>query len=96
MTATISPAGLAQRYASGQKIELIDVRTPVEFREAHVQFAHNVPLDQLDPKGLMEARYGSAGEPLDVICRSGARGQQACDKFAQAGFENVINVEGGT
>ena len=94
--ATISPAALAQLQRSGQRIELIDVRTPAEFQEVHVEFARNVPLDQLDPAKIVQARNGSANEPLYVICRSGGRGQQACDKFAKAGFANVINVEGGT
>jgi rhodanese-related sulfurtransferase len=96
MTATISPSGLAARQKENANLELIDVRTPVEFREIHVQFAKNVPLDQLDPVRVMQGRNGSAGEPLYVICRSGSRGQMAADKFRQAGFENVINVEGGT
>jgi rhodanese-related sulfurtransferase len=93
---TISPAGLAQRHKDGQKPELIDVRTPVEFREVHVQFARNIPLDALDPQAVMQARNGSSGEPLYVICRSGGRGKQAAEKFQQAGYENVVNVEGGT
>jgi rhodanese-related sulfurtransferase len=78
---TISPDELAQRHNQGQKLDLIDVRTPVEFREVHVEFARNVPLDQLDPQAVMQARNGSAGEPLYLICRSGGRGQKACEKF---------------
>jgi hypothetical protein len=31
-----------------------------------------------------------------VVCRSGSRGQQACDRLAQAGFTNAISIEGGT
>jgi len=93
---TISPARLAELGREGRKIELIDVRTPVEFREVHLEIARNVPLDQLDPKALMQARKGSDREPLYVICKAGGRGQQACEKFIKAGFENVVNVEGGT
>ena len=97
MTAsTISPAKLAELCKAGKKIELIDVRTPVEFREVHVDVARNIPLDQLDAAAVMQARNGSADEPLYVICRSGGRGQQACEKFAKAGFSNAVNVEGGT
>ncbi len=95
-TTTISPTALSELSKSGQKIDLIDVRTPVEYREVHVAFARNVPLDQLDPNAVMQARTGSASEPLYVVCKSGGRGQQACDKFAKAGFMNVVNVEGGT
>lgn len=93
---SISPAKLSELCKEGNRIELIDVRTPVEFREVHVESARNVPLDQLDPVALMQARNGSANEPLYVICKSGGRGQQACDKFLKAGFSNVVNVEGGT
>jgi rhodanese-related sulfurtransferase len=93
---TISPAKLAELAQHGKKYELIDVRTPVEFREVHLEAARNVPLDQLDPQALMRARNGAGGEPLYVICKSGGRGQQACEKFIKAGFANVVNVGGGT
>ncbi len=93
---SISPAQLAELCKEGKEIELIDVRTPVEFREVHVEIARNVPLDQLDTAALVQARRQSANEPLYVICRSGGRGRQACEKFLQAGFSNVVNVEGGT
>jgi rhodanese-related sulfurtransferase len=92
---TISPRQLAERCRNGQ-IEFIDVRTPLEFRELHAKDARNVPLDRLDPVALLQARNGSREEPLYVICRSGSRGRQACEKFLAAGFANVINVEGGT
>ncbi len=94
--AVIKPHEVEKLSKKGQNIDLIDVRTPVEFREVHVEFARNVPLDQLDPAALMQARNGSTDEPLYVICRSGSRGQQACEKFHKAGFSNVVNIEGGT
>jgi rhodanese-related sulfurtransferase len=93
---TISAGKLAELCRSGKKIDLIDVRTPIEFREVHVEVARNVPLDQLDPVALIQGRYGPANEPLYFICRSGGRGQQACEKLLKAGFPNVVNVEGGT
>ena len=95
MIATIRPKELSDLRASGKDIELIDVRTPVEFREAHVDFARNVPLDQLDPQTIRSQRNCSPTEPLYVICRSGGRGKQACERLAAAGLD-VVNVEGGT
>ena len=91
---TIGPRQLAE-LCQNHKIDLLDVRTPVEYRELHAPHARNVPLDQLDPAALIQARAGSP-EPLYLICRSGSRGRQACEKFLAAGFTNVINVEGGT
>ena len=91
----ISPKQLQDRVQAGKHVDLIDVRTPVEFREVHVSFAKNVPLDQLDCTKVTRERAG-AGAPLYVICRSGSRGKQACDMMLAAGCTNVVNVEGGT
>ena len=93
--ATISPKQLSDALQAGKSIELIDVRTPVEFREVHVDFARNVPLDQLNAAHIAAGRNGLS-EPLYVICRSGNRAKQACEKFVAAGDTNVVNVEGGT
>ncbi len=41
-------------------------------------------------------RNGHRDEPLYLICRSGSRGRQACEKILTAGFTKVVNVEGGT
>lgn len=92
---TISPRQLHDVVASGQPVELIDVRTPVEYRETHVTFARNVPLDRLDAAAIAAARNG-ATQPLYVICRSGSRAKQACERLIAAGYTHVVNVEGGT
>lgn len=89
---TISPQEIEDRRRSGA-VDLIDVRTPAEFREVHVEFARNVPLDRLDPAELTAGRNGS---PLYFICKSGSRGRQACERMIAAGHTNVVNVEGGT
>jgi rhodanese-related sulfurtransferase len=88
---TITPTRLAE-LSKGSPVILIDVRTPAEFEEVHVTFAHNVPLDQLDPKSLNP----DPNATLYVVCRSGSRGQKACEKLLAAGYANVVNVEGGT
>jgi rhodanese-related sulfurtransferase len=95
MTKTISPRELAELRGLGKKIELLDVRTPVEFHEVHVDFARNVPLDRLDALMLGAERDGSVGQPLYLICHSGSRGKQACEILSAAGL-SVVNVEGGT
>lgn len=92
---TISPKQLSDVVQSGKSVDLIDVRTPVEYREVHVPFAKNVPLDQLNASSIAAGRNGSS-DPLYVICRSGSRAGQACDKLVAAGYTNVVNVEGGT
>jgi rhodanese-related sulfurtransferase len=93
---TITPRELQRRRDAGELVELIDVRTPAEYREVHADIARLVPLDRLDPKGIVAARAEAGDAPLYVICRSGSRGQKAAETFLAAGFPNVINVEGGT
>ncbi len=92
---SISVQRLAERMGQGN-FDLIDVRTPLEFRQVHAVKATNIPLDKLDPRTVMEARPGSTSEPLYVICKGGARSAKAQQKFLDAGFANVVNVEGGT
>jgi rhodanese-related sulfurtransferase len=92
---TITPRQLDELKASGQEVELIDVRTPAEFREIHAEFARNLPLDRLDAQQLSAQRNGSE-RPVYFICRSGGRGKQACERLLATGAANVVNVEGGT
>jgi rhodanese-related sulfurtransferase len=81
---------------SGRTVEVLDVRTPLEHAEIHAEGVRLVPLDTLDPKAVVQARNGTAEEPLYVICKSGKRAAQACEKFMEAGFTNVLCIDGGT
>jgi len=92
---SITASELKNLISSGKQIDLIDVRTPIEFRAMHVTVARNVPLDRLDPNALRTAG-GVSSDPLYVVCRSGGRSRQACEKLLAAGVTNVVNVEGGT
>ena len=85
---TISATELSKRLESGSPT-LLDVRTPAEFEEVHVPGAKSLPLDTLDPSRLDQS------QSLLLICRSGGRGQKACDRLRAAGF-TATNVEGGT
>jgi rhodanese-related sulfurtransferase len=93
---TIAPQELDRLQLSGEHIELIDVRTPAEYRSFHVEYAVNAPLDSLDPKAIMTSRNGSSGRPLYVVCHRGSNSQKACERFVECGFDNVVSVEGGT
>lgn len=92
---TIDVRQLAEKQRQGE-VDLIDVRTPVEFREVHVEGARNHPLDGLDPQRIAAARNGRSAEPLYVICKSGNRSSKAVQKFLEAGVANVVSVDGGT
>lgn len=91
----ISATELGGLLDAGGALDLIDVRTPPEFREVHLVGARNLPLDQLDPQRLARERR-SPQEPLYVICQSGGRSRQACATLRAAGLDHVVNVAGGT
>ena len=93
--ATVSAQRLAELDGQGD-VELIDVRTPVEFRDVHAVIARNVPLDSLDPHEIMKQRDGTANDPLYLICHTGSRASKACQQFIDAGYTNVVSVAGGT
>ncbi|MFM7184729.1 MAG: rhodanese-like domain-containing protein [Planctomycetota bacterium] len=93
MVATITPAQLADLRRRGDAVTLIDVRTPAEYGEVHVDFAHNVPLDRLDPQ---EVARLAGDQAVYFVCKSGTRSQKACEKLLAAGLQKVVSVEGGT
>jgi len=92
---TIDVKQLANKLAN-EKVDLIDVRMPTEFREVHADGAINVPLDSLDPRAVANSRNGRSDQPLYVICKSGNRSTKAVQKFLDAGIDSVVNVDGGT
>jgi phage shock protein E len=68
---------------------LVDVRTPAEFAQGHVEGALNVPLGQL------EGRLSDLGErshPVVLYCRSGNRSGQAKRLLERNGFSEVHDV----
>jgi rhodanese-related sulfurtransferase len=89
---TIAPMELARAAAQGP-VDLIDVRTPAEFEEVHVEWARLAPLAGLRPEQEM-IRCRATG-PLYIICKSGRRAAEARRKFVDAGFDDVACVDGG-
>lgn len=92
----LSAADFAQRLKQTANLDVIDVRTPAEFREVHLEIAQNIPLHRLRPADVVQSRAAGKAGPIYVVCQSGGRGRQACEMFHAAGFTNVVNIEGGT
>jgi len=95
----ISPQRLHHLQTQGKRIDLIDVRTPAEYQARHATGAKLLPLDELDPKQLVEKFQNPAvgrDQPLYLTCRSGFRAQQAAERLMAAGYHNLTLLEGGT
>lgn len=93
---SITPAEVNARIARGEPVDLIDVRTGMEWNGGHAVGARHVPLSQLDPAAVVTGRVGKPEDPIFVICASGGRSASACEAFHRAGFTQAVNVEGGT
>ncbi|MBA4192284.1 MAG: sulfurtransferase [Planctomycetaceae bacterium] len=93
-TVTISPKEFVELKRTGKTLDLIDVRTPAEYRGVHAEGARNIPLDRLDAARLSREKKGD--EPIYLICHTGSRASKACEMFQATGNTNVVSVEGGT
>lgn len=93
---TITPTELHELIRQGKPINLIDVRTPAEFRSVHATPARNVPLDAIKPDAVCQNGSTQSDEPVYLICRSGSRSTKACEQLIKSGYANVISVVGGT
>jgi thioredoxin len=93
---SITPAEVNARIARGEAVDLIDVRTGMEWNGGHAVGARHVPLSRLDPAAVVQGRVGKPEDPIYVICASGGRSASACESFHRAGFTQAVNVEGGT
>ncbi|MGW3104261.1 rhodanese-like domain-containing protein [Streptomyces sp. NPDC001100] len=91
--ARLDPATLRDLTQEGEGPRLLDVRTPGEFRTAHIPGSYNVPLNTLrEHRGEL---LHHLDEDVILICRSGARAAQAEQALAEAGLPNLRVLDGG-
>lgn len=78
---------------SNQGLTLIDVRTPEEHEEGHIEgsVVYNVRADDF------AERIDSLdkNETYLIYCRSGSRSQRAIDKMTELGFMDLYMLNGG-
>ncbi len=86
----ISAAELRAWQASGQPLQLLDVREPHEHARGHIG-GRLVPLGQL--AGALGAL--PADVPTVVHCASGTRSQRAARLLLENGFREVYSLRGG-
>lgn len=89
--ACVSPKRAAEFHSSAL---FLDVRTPVEFEEAHIEGSLLHPLSQLNA-GEIQQHLTNDKSAYVIICRSGSRARQAAEKLAAAGLRDLYVLEGG-
>lgn len=73
---------------------LLDVREPAEYAAIHAPNAKLIPLGEVGLRLKEIEAYKD--KPIAVICRSGRRSAKAVAILQEAGFTQVVNVQGGT
>ncbi len=90
----LSPGLTPEEILSGQedadRLQVVDLRTPVEFGVAHIPGAANIPLAEL------EKRLDELGTDRKILiyCINGNRTRQAEPVLYSHGFENIYHLDG--
>ncbi|MEP6263073.1 MAG: rhodanese-like domain-containing protein [Gillisia sp.] len=71
----------------------LDVRTPQEFKEGHIEGAVLINFFDEDFKEQVEAL--DKDKPVYIYCRSGNRSQKAGMILTEMGFQEVYDIEAG-
>jgi len=88
---SITPQEAHKLMQSGDPYILLDVRTPSEFHEAHIEGAKLIPLDDL---GVRLNELPDRNALILVYCRSGMRASNAVKLLSGKGYTNVFNFGG--
>jgi len=93
----IYPGVVADKISAGEDIVLLDVRTPEEYEEIHLENALLLPVSELSANTLADIGLGGDAKNKEIIiyCRSGARSKQAYDIMNSLGYTNIKSVAGG-
>lgn len=72
---------------------IIDVRSPQEFREGHIDGAISIPDYQI--KKEIERKIPNKNEIIIVYCSTGHRSQKSQKILERLGYKNVYNIYEG-
>ena len=90
---SVIPADEYKKEIKKKDSQLVDVRTPEEFKKGHIKGAKNIDFFSEDFITQFEAL--NKNEPVYIYCRSGNRSAKASKKLSEAGFEKIIDLKGG-
>ena len=88
----ISPQEAYQAIKTSNQYVLLDVRTPVEYKEVRIDGAKLIPVDELGRRAAAE--LPDKDIPIYVYCRSGGRASGAVRTLKSMGYANAANMGG--
>lgn len=92
--AVLPPKAYQAKLDSIEDVQLLDVRTPKEYRAGHIEGAELINFFDSDFVERVEANFDKS-QPLLLYCRSGNRSAKATAKLKAAGFSEIYDLKGG-
>ncbi|WKL44932.1 thioredoxin domain-containing protein [Flavobacterium sp. ZE23DGlu08] len=90
---TIGSKAFAEKIATTQNPQILDVRTPEEFTSDHIDNAKNI--NWLGTTFVANVEKLDKSQPVFVYCKSGGRSQKAAEKLNELGFKTIYQLDGG-
>lgn len=84
---------VSEMVSENQDIILIDVRTPEEFQQGHLEGAKLINF--YDANFQEEIKKLDSAKKYVVYCRSGGRSSKSVSAMKKMGFTEVYNMSGG-
>lgn len=78
---------------SNDDVQLIDVRTPEEFKEGHIENA--ILIDYFSADFKTKIQDLDKNKPTYIYCKSGNRSGKASVILEELGFKEIVDLEGG-
>lgn len=82
-----------QKIKSSDDPQIVDVRTPEEYKKGHVKDALNVDWNSEEFDNMVKAL--DKNQPVYVYCLSGGRSAKAAERLKETGFTEIYELEGG-
>lgn len=88
----LAPKAFSERMAK-QPGQVVDVRTPKEFKAGYIEGASNIHLYDKDFEQRLEKL--DKNKPVYVYCKVGGRSAEAVQVMQQKGFKKIVELKGG-
>lgn len=90
---TLEAKTFSEKTIATPNAQIIDVRTPDEFKSDHIDNALNI--DWLGDNFVASVAKLDQSKAVFVYCKSGGRSANAAAKLEELGFKKIYNLEGG-
>ena len=82
----------AKEIIDAEEVIILDVRTPQEYKDGHIEGALLIPDYELAE--LADSKLPDKDEKILIYCRSGNRSKTAAKRLTKMGYTNIYDFGG--